>query len=338
MSEKKWVYLFKEVEEAEEYAGSWDSVRRLLGGKGANLAEMTRIDVPVPPGFTITTEACIAYQDDQTFPEGMWDQTLEALKDVEEQTGKQFGDPENPLLVSCRSGAMMSMPGMMDTVLNLGMNDQTAEGMVKLTENERFVYDSYRRLIQMFGAVVLGIPDEAFEEVLDSFKEEKGAKNDTDLEADDLQELIAKYKEVVKKEKGFDFPQDPIKQLELATKAVFNSWNAKRAIDYRRRANIPEDLGTAVNIQTMVFGNMGWDSGTGVAFTRDPGTGEKKLYGEYLMNAQGEDVVAGIRNAKPILEMKDELTEVFEQFQEITRKLEKHYEDMQDVEFTIENG
>jgi len=338
MSEKKWVYLFKEVEQAEAYAGSWDGVRRLLGGKGANLAEMTRIGVPVPPGFTITTEACIAYQDDLSFPKGMWDQALNALSVVEEQTGKKFGDASNPLLVSCRSGAMMSMPGMMDTVLNLGLNDETAKGMVELTENARFVYDSYRRLIQMFGSVVLGINDEAFEEVLDSFKEEKGAESDTDLTAEDLQEMIEKYKAVVKKEKGFDFPQDPTKQLELATKAVFESWNAKRAIDYRRRANIPDDLGTAVNIQTMVFGNMGWDSGTGVAFTRDPGTGEKKLYGEYLMNAQGEDVVAGIRNTHPITEMKNDLPEVFEQFQEITRKLEQHYEDMQDVEFTIENG
>jgi pyruvate,orthophosphate dikinase len=338
MSEKKWVYLFNEVEQAEEYAGSWDGVRSLLGGKGANLAEMSRIGVPVPPGFTITTEACIAYQDDQSFPEGMWDQSLEALKVVEEQTEKKFGDPSNPLLVSCRSGAKMSMPGMMDTVLNLGLNDKTAEGMVKLTGNERFVYDSYRRLIQMFGSVVLGIPDEAFEEVLDIFKEEKGAESDTDLDADDLKELTEKFKSVVKKAKGFDFPQDPIKQLELATKAVFDSWNAKRAIDYRRRANIPDDLGTAVNIVTMVFGNMGWDSGTGVAFTRDPGTGEKKLFGDYLMNAQGEDVVAGIRNTKPIQEMKDELPEVYEQFLEITKKLEKHYDDMQDVEFTIENG
>jgi pyruvate,orthophosphate dikinase len=340
MSEKKWVYLFTEAElkQAEEYAGSWDGVRGLLGGKGANLAEMSRIGVPVPPGFTITTEACIAYQDDQSFPEGMWDQSLKALKVVEEQTGKKFGDPSNPLLVSCRSGAKMSMPGMMDTVLNLGLNDETAEGMVELTENKRFVYDSYRRLIQMFGSVVLGIPDEEFEEVLESFKEEKGAEFDTDLDADDQKELTEKFKAVVKKAKGFDFPQDPIKQLELATKAVFDSWNAKRAIDYRRRANIPDDLGTAVNIVTMVFGNMGDDSGTGVAFTRDPGTGEKKLYGEYLMNAQGEDVVAGIRNTKPITEMKDELPEVYEQFQEITKKLEKHYNDMQDVEFTIENG
>lgn len=338
MSEKKWVYLFKEVDQAEDYAGSWDGVRGLLGGKGANLAQMSRIGVPVPPGFTITTEACIAYQDDHTFPENMWDQTLEALKVVEEQTEKKFGDPSNPLLVSCRSGAKMSMPGMMDTVLNLGLNDETAEGMVKLTKNERFVYDSYRRLIQMFGSVVLGIPDEEFEEVLDSFKEEKGAEQDTDLDADDLKALTDKYKAVVKKAKGFDFPQEPIKQLELATKAVFDSWNAKRAIDYRRRANIPDDLGTAVNIVTMVFGNMGWNSGTGVAFTRNPSTGEKILFGDYLMNAQGEDVVAGIRNTKPIQEMKEELPEVYKQFQQITNNLEEHYEDMQDVEFTIENG
>ncbi len=338
MSEKKWVYLFNEVEQAEEYAGSWDGVRGLLGGKGANLAEMTRIDVPVPPGFTITTEACIAYQDGKTFPEGMWEQSLDALKVVEEQTGKKFGDPSNPLLVSCRSGAKMSMPGMMDTVLNLGLNDETAKGMVALTENERFVYDSYRRLIQMFGSVVLGISDEAFEEVLESFKEEKGVKNDTDLEAEDLKDLTDAYKSVVKEAKGFEFPQDPVKQLELATKAVFDSWNAKRAIDYRRRANIPDDLGTAVNIVTMVFGNTGDNSGTGVAFTRDPQTGEKTVFGEYLMNAQGEDVVAGIRNTKPIAEMKEELPAVFDQFMDIASKLEKHYNDMQDVEFTIEDG
>ena len=338
MSEKKWVYLFNEVEQAEAYAGSWDGVRGLLGGKGANLAEMTRIGVPVPPGFTMSTEACIAYQDDRAFPEGMWDQALAALKVVEEQTGKKFGDPANPLLVSCRSGAKMSMPGMMDTVLNIGLNDETAEGFVKLTENERFVYDSYRRLIQMFGSVVLDISDEEFEKVLDTFKEEKGAESDTDLEAADLKELTKKFKAVVKEAKGFDFPQDPIKQLELATKAVFNSWNAKRAIDYRRRANIPDDLGTAVNIVTMVFGNTGWESGTGVAFTRDPQTGEKKMFGEYLLNAQGEDVVAGIRNTKPIIEMKEDLPQVYDQFMDIAAKLEKHYNDMQDVEFTIENG
>ena len=338
MSEKKWVYLFDQVEEAEQYAGDWEGVRGLLGGKGANLADMTRIGVPVPPGFTITTEACIAYQDDKTFPKGMWDQVLVAMKAVEVKTGKKFGDPSNPLLVSCRSGAKMSMPGMMDTVLNIGLNDETARGMVELTENDRFVFDSYRRLVQMFGAVVLGISDEAFEHVLDSYKEAKGVESDTDLEAEDWKELTDKFKAVVKKEMGFDFPQDPEKQLELATKAVFESWNAKRAIDYRRRANIPDDLGTAVNIQTMVFGNMGWDSGTGVAFTRDPGTGNKELYGDYLMNAQGEDVVAGIRNTKPIRELAEESPEVFVQFSEITLKLENHYHDMQDVEFTIERG
>jgi pyruvate, orthophosphate dikinase len=338
MSDKKWVYLFDEVEQAEQYAGSWDNVRGLLGGKGANLAEMTRIGVPVPPGFTVTTEACIAYQDGLTFPQNMWDQVLAAVKAVEKKTGKKFGDPSNPLLVSCRSGAKMSMPGMMDTVLNIGLNDETAQGMVELTGNERFVFDSYRRLVQMFGAVVLGIEDEAFEHVLDSFKAAKGVETDTDLEAVDLVELTEKFKAIVKKEMGFDFPQDPEKQMELATKAVFNSWNAKRAIDYRRRANIPDDLGTAVNIQTMVFGNMGWDSGTGVAFTRDPGTGTKELYGDYLMNAQGEDVVAGIRNTKPIRDLKVEMPEVFAQFSEITLRLENHYHDMQDVEFTIEKG
>jgi pyruvate, orthophosphate dikinase len=338
MSDKKWVYLFDEVEQAEEYTGSWEGVRGLLGGKGANLAEMTRIGVPVPPGFTITTEACIAYQDDKTFPERMWEQVLESMKAVEGKTGKKFGDPSNPLLVSCRSGAKMSMPGMMDTVLNLGLNDETAQGMVALTENERFVFDSYRRLVQMFGSVVLGISDEAFEHVLESYKEAKGVKADTDLEAEDWKAITDQFKAVVKKEKGFDFPQEPEKQLEFATKAVFDSWNAKRAIDYRRKANIPDDLGTAVNIQTMVFGNMGWDSGTGVAFTRDPGTGENKLYGDYLMNAQGEDVVAGIRNTKPIRELADEMPEVFAQFDEIVQKLENHYFDMQDVEFTIEKG
>ena len=338
MSDKKWVYLFDEVEQAEQYAGSWDGVRGLLGGKGANLADMTRIGVPVPPGFTVTTEACIAYQDDRNFPEGLWDQVLESMRAVETKTEKKFGDPSNPLLVSCRSGAKMSMPGMMDTVLNIGLNDETAQGMVALTDNERFVYDSYRRLVQMFGSVVLGIPDEAFEDVLDEYKEAKGVKADTELEADDWKKITDKFKAVVKKEKGFDFPQEPEKQLEFATKAVFNSWNAKRAIDYRRKANIPDDLGTGVNIQTMVFGNMGWDSGTGVAFTRDPGTGENKLYGDYLMNAQGEDVVAGIRNTKPIRELGDEMPEVFAQFDEIVQRLENHYYDMQDVEFTIEKG
>ena len=337
---KKWVYNFNEVDQAEAYVGgSWDGVRGLLGGKGANLAEMTRIGVPVPPGFTVTTEGCNAYlAGGNKFPEGMWDQMMDALKNVEKASGKKFGDPNNPLLVSCRSGAKFSMPGMMDTVLNIGLNDETVAGMVKLTENERFVNDSYRRLIQMFGSVVLDMPDEAFEHVLDEFKKEKGAKVDTDLSADDLKELIVRYKAVVKKIKGFDFPQDPLDQMRLASEAVFGSWNGKRAIDYRRAADIADDLGTAVNIVTMVFGNMGWDSGTGVAFTRNPATGERKLYGEYLLNAQGEDVVAGIRNTKSIEKMGKDLPEAYNQFLDITKKLELHYKDMQDVEFTIERG
>ncbi len=337
---KKWVYLFSEVDQAEAYVGgSWDGVRGLLGGKGANLAEMTRIGVPVPPGFTITTEACNAYlAAGEQFPEGMWDQALEALKVIEEQTGKRFGDPENPLLVSCRSGAKFSMPGMMDTVLNIGLNDETAQGMVALTSDERFVYDAYRRLIQMFGSVVLGIPDEAFEEPLEQYKEEHGYEADTDMTAEDWKAMVERFKAVVREHKGFDFPQDPFEQLRLATEAVFKSWNGKRAVDYRKAAGIPDDLGTAVNIVTMVFGNMGWDSGTGVAFTRNPSTGEKELWGEYLLNAQGEDVVAGIRTPAKIQKMAEELPEAYHQFLEIIEKLEKHYREMQDVEFTIERG
>jgi len=338
--EKKWVYLFSELDQAEKYVGGdWDKVRGLLGGKGANLAEMVRIGVPVPPGFTVTTEACNAYTAaGSKFPEGQWDQMMVALQTVEKEAGKKFGDPKNPLLVSCRSGAKFSMPGMMDTVLNIGLNDETAKGMVELTGNERFVYDSYRRLVQMFGSVVLEISDEAFEEVLDGYKEKKGVQADTDLEASDWKELTERFKAVVKKEKGFDFPQDPFKQLELATEAVFRSWMGKRAIDYRRATNIPDDLGTAVNIVTMVFGNMGWDSGTGVAFTRNPATGERKLYGDYLLNAQGEDVVAGIRNTEKIETLGNHMPEAYKQFLEIAAKLETHYKDMQDVEFTIERG
>ena len=339
MSDKKWVYLFNQVKEAEEYTGSWDGVRGLLGGKGANLAEMTRIGVPVPPFFTVTTEACNSFlAEGGKFPPDMWEQMLAGLKEVEKASGKKFGDPKNPLLVSCRSGAKMSMPGMMDTVLNIGLNDETAAGMIKLTENERFVYDAYRRLISMFGTVVLNIPDNKFEKVLEKFKKAKGAKSDTDLQADDLKHLVEEFKQVVKQEKSFDFPQDPIEQMRLATKAVFNSWNAKRAIDYRKAAGIPDDLGTAVSIVTMVFGNTGWGSGTGVAFTRNPSTGERKIFGEYLLNAQGEDVVAGIRNAKKIETMSEKLPKAYEQFLKIVANLEKHYRDMQDVEFTIENG
>jgi pyruvate, orthophosphate dikinase len=339
MTEKKWVYSFDEVKLAEVYVGgSWDGVRGLLGGKGSGLADMTRAEVPVPPGFTVTTEACNSYQAAGKFPEGMWEQELDELRKVEHLTGKKFGDPNNPLLVSCRSGAKFSMPGMMDTVLNIGLTDKTAEGMVKLTNNARFVYDSYRRLVEMFGTVVLGIPDEAFEEPLAAYKEKKGYKLDTEMAAEDWKAVTASFKAVVKQEQGFDFPQDPYKQLELATEAVFKSWNGKRAVDYRRATNIPDDLGTAVNIQTMVFGNMGDDSGTGVAFTRDPSTGEKKMFGEYLLNAQGEDVVAGIRNAEKIEHLNSKMPEAYRQFMQITGRLEQHYTEMQDVEFTIEHG
>ena len=335
----KWVYLFNEVEKAEEYAGSWDGVRGLLGGKGANLAEMTRIGVPVPPGFTVTTEACNAYLAvGEQFAEGMWEQELEALKAVEEETGKTFGDPANPLLVSCRSGAKDSMPGMMDTVLNIGLNDETAKGMVELTGEEAFVYNSYRRLVQMFGSVVLDIDDEEFEHAIAARKQQRSISDDTELNAKDWKALTEAFKAIISKHKGFDFPQDPIEQLKLATEAVFKSWNGKPAIAYRNRENIPHDLGTGVNIVTIVFGNMGWTSGIGVAFTRDPATGERLLYGDYLMNAQGEDVVAGIRNTQPIADMQAEMPQAYAEFVDITEKLEKHYREMQDVEFTIEQG
>ena len=340
MADQKWVYTFQEVEEAEEHVGgAWEDVRALLGGKGANLAEMTRIGIPVPPGFTVTTEACNAYiASGDTFPQGMWEQELAAMKVTEELTGKKFGDAENPLLVSCRSGAVKSMPGMMDTVLNIGLNDETAKGMVALTGDERFVYDAYRRLVQMFGSVVLGIDDEAFEHVLKEYKKNKGVESDTDLEAGDWKKITAEFQKIVKKEKGFDFPQEPAEQLRMATEAVFASWNGKRAVDYRNAAGIPHDLGTAVNVMTMVFGNMEEASGTGVAFTRNPSTGENLLWGEYLLNAQGEDVVAGIRNADDINLLQDDMPEVYQEFQDITGKLESHYREMQDVEFTIERG
>src|ERR1700690_1834806 len=335
---KKWVYLYNEVKEVEKATGGdWDDVKGLVGGKGAGLLDMTRAGVPVPPFFTVTTEGCNEYQKVGKFPPGLWAQELAALKQVEKKTGKKFGDPGNPLLVSCRSGAKFSMPGMMDTVLNIGLTDETAAGMVKLTGNPRFVYDSYRRLVEMFGTVVLGIADEAFEEPLQEYKTRKGYKLDVEMKADDWKEMVRAFREVVKKHEGFDFPQDPYKQLELATEAVFKSWNGKRAIDYRRATNIPDDLGTAVNIVTMVFGNMGDDSGTGVAFTRNPSTGDRKRRGEYLLNAQGEDVVAGIRNADPIENLKTKMPEAYNQFMDITGKLEKHYKDMQDVEFTIEH-
>jgi pyruvate,orthophosphate dikinase len=340
MTAKKWVYLFTEVEEAERYvSGSWDAVRGLLGGKGANLFEMTRIKLPVPPGFTVTTEACNAYYAaGRQFPAGMWEQEVAAMKATEKVAGKGFGDPNNPLLVSCRSGSKESMPGMMDTVLNIGLNDVTVERLGALTANPRFAWDAYRRLIEGFGKVVLDIPDTAFEHALHSLKERVGAKLDTDLDTEDLKGLAGEYKAIVKAHKGFEFPQDPYEQLRLATDAVFRSWMGKRAVDYRKHEGIPETLGTAVNIVTMVFGNMGSSSGTGVAFTRNPSTGERAVYGEYLINAQGEDVVAGIRTPQKVAVMANELPDAYKQFMDICGILEKHYRNMQDVEFTIERG
>ncbi len=339
-SPSRWVYLFSELDLVEQVTGTkWDNVKALLGGKGANLAEMTRVGLPVPPGFSVTTQACNSYlENGNTWPEGLWEQVVHALSQLEEKAGKKLGNAENPLLVSVRSGAKFSMPGMMDTVLNLGMNDAVAEGMVKLTNNPRFVYDAYRRLVQMFGSVVMGIPDEPFEDYLTEVKAKKGVPSDVDLNADDWKQVTAKFQQLYKEHVGSEFPQDPIKQLEHAIEAVFGSWNGKRAFDYRNAANIPHNLGTAVNVQMMVFGNMGNDSGTGVAFTRNPATGEAKLFGDFLMNAQGEDVVAGIRTPRPISEMEKENKAVFAQFNDIVNKLEHHYREMQDVEFTIERG
>ena len=335
---EKWVYLFEEVEEAEQHVGGqWEGVRALLGGKGANLAEMTRVGVPVPPGFTITTEACNAYLEaGETFPEGMWEQALEALKAVEEKTGKKFGDSSNPLLVSCRSGAKFSMPGMMDTVLNIGLNDETAKGMIELTNDPRFVYDAYRRLVQMYGSVVMGIPAEPFEEVITKAREKRGVETDAELTAEDWKAVTEEFKKIYKEYTGNDFPSDPYDQLRLATEAVFGSWNGRRAVDYRNAAGIPHDLGTAVNIVTMIFGNMGNDSATGVATTRNITTGDNEIEGDYLINAQGEDVVAGIRPTLPIQQLQEDMPETYAEFIEICRKLEQHYREVQDVEFTIE--
>ena len=335
----KWVYLYDQVSEVEKLAGgSWDGVKAIVGGKGAGLLDMTRAKVPVPPFFTITTDACNAFQKTGKFPPGMWDQALRALKVIEKSSGKKFGDPKNPLLVSCRSGAKFSMPGMMDTILNIGLTDTVAEGMIRATKNERFVWDSYRRLVEMFGTVVMGIPDEKFEHPLGEYKRKKGYKLDIEMRAEDWKEMVEIYKGAYRAACGQEFSQDPYKQIALATEAVFRSWNSKRAVDYRRKENIPDSLGTAVNICTMVFGNMGDDSATGVAFTRNPSTGEKKMMGEYLLNAQGEDVVAGIRNADSVEHLKKHMPDAYKQFMGITARLEKHYTDMQDVEFTIERG
>jgi len=330
----KYVYLF-----ANGKADGHGAMKDLLGGKGAGLAEMTNAALPVPPGFTITTEACNAYYDvGAKFPEGMWEQVLAAMKQVEAATGKKFGDPANPLLVSVRSGAKFSMPGMMDTVLNLGLNGETLKGMAALTSNERFAYDAYRRFIQMFGKIVLGIDGELFEHALTEAKRRVHAKLDTDLTAQNLKDVCKEFLEIIRSHTGSEFPTDPYKQLEESVKAVFRSWNGDRAIAYRRREKIPDNLGTAVNVVTMVFGNMGNDSGTGVAFTRNPATGERALFGDYLANAQGEDVVAGIRTPKHIDELKRDMPEIYKQFAEVATKLERHYKDMQDLEFTVERG
>ena len=326
----KWVYLFKE--------GNAD-MRNLLGGKGANLAEMTNLGLPIPPGFTVTTEACTDYYNNgKTISEEIRKQIFDALAILEEQQGKKFGDVENPLLVSVRSGARASMPGMMDTILNLGLTDISVEGFAKRTGNPRFAYDSYRRFIQMFSDVVMEIPKAFFERVLDEIKEGKGVHFDTELTADDLKEVIVRFKKIYRDRMGEDFPQEPKVQLMEAVKAVFRSWDNERAIVYRRMNDIPGDWGTAVNVQSMVFGNMGDTSGTGVAFTRNPSTGAKGIYGEYLINAQGEDVVAGIRTPQPITRLEQDLPECYEEFLNIANRLEQHYRDMQDMEFTIENG
>jgi pyruvate, orthophosphate dikinase len=330
MMMEKFVYLFHEGN---------GNMKETLGGKGANLAEMTRIGLPVPYGFTISTQACNAYYDaGKTIPSIVESQVLGALSTLEEKMGKKLGDPENPLLVSVRSGSVFSMPGMMDTVLNLGMNDETVVGMGKLTNNPRFAYDSYRRFIQMFSNVVLDINTFYFEQLLEETREEKGYSADPEMTAEDWREVIEGYKGIVKKHTRKEFPQDPKEQLFLAINAVFDSWNNQRAIVYRRLNKIPDHLGTAVNIQSMVFGNMGNDSGTGVAFTRNPSTGEHVLYGEYLINAQGEDVVAGIRTPQPIQTLKNEMPAVYKQFAETCKRLEQHYQEMQDIEFTVERG
>ena len=327
---KKYVYLFKEADGKN---------KALFGGKGANLAEMTKLGMPVPEGFTITTEACTKYYEDgKKISQEIIDQIFDALAKVEKQAGKKFGDPDNPFLVSVRSGARASMPGMMDTILNLGLTDISVQGLAKLTDNPRFAYDCYRRFIQMYSDVVTGLGKSYFEEIIDEMKEERGVKLDTELTAEDLKELIAKFKALYLEKTGVEFPQDPKQQLIGAVEAVFKSWENPRAIVYRRMNDIPSSWGTAVNVQSMVFGNMGETSGTGVAFTRDPATGERRLYGEYLMNAQGEDVVAGIRTPQSIDHLKETNPEVYRQFVEISTRLEKYFKDMQDMEFTIERG
>src|SRR5262245_18869271 len=332
---QKFVYFFGENGTAEGNA----KMKAQLGGKGAGLAEMTNAGVPVPPGLTITTEVCRwYYAHDRSLPPGFEAEQREAVERLERVMGRKLGDASDPLLVSVRSGAMFSMPGMMDTVLNLGLNDRSVEGLAKRTKNPRFAWDCYRRFIQMFGSVVLGLEKHDFEEHLSAFKKKKRAKTDQDLDADDFRALVAEFQAMVKKRLGREFAQDPREQLTLARDAVFRSWMNDRAVYYRRQNRIPDDIGTAVNVQAMVFGNLGERSATGVGFTRDPATGENRFYGEYLENAQGEDVVAGVRTPHPIAELERTSPEAFRQLREITRKLEKHYRDVQDFEFTIEDA
>jgi pyruvate,orthophosphate dikinase len=334
----QYVYFFEQANAIKEAAGA-EAMRDLLGGKGAGLAEMTSAGLPVPSGFTITTEACLEfYRQGRTFPSGLGDQVSVAMRELEQRTGKGFGSVENPLLVSVRSGARVSMPGMMDTILNLGLNDGTVETLARLTGNERFAWDAYRRFIMMFADIVLGVDKEAFDELIDERKRELGVATDPEVDAASWRELSGRFKTLIRERAGRDFPQDVREQLELAITAVFDSWNSKRAIDYRRYNKISDEWGTAVSVMEMVFGNMGDDSGTGVAFTRNPNTGEKMLFGEYLRNAQGEDVVAGIRTPERITDLKTSQPEVYAQFKDIARRLERHYHDMQDLEFTVERG
>lgn len=337
---RNWVFDFDELAAVEDrVSGGWDGVRALLGGKGANLAEMTRLGLPVPPGFTVTTAACLAYLEaGSSWPPGLWEEELEALARLERKTGKELGNPERPLLVSCRSGAKFSMPGMMDTVLNLGMNDEVVTGLARLTGDRRFALDSYRRLIQMFATVVLGLPEEPFEEVLSEVRAQAGVQSESEFGQANWQEVVTRFRELFLAGSGEEFPQDPRVQIRMATEAVFRSWNGKRAVDYRNAAGIPHNLGTAVNLCTMVFGNLGSHSATGVAMTRSGATGEPHIEGDFLINAQGEDVVAGTRMTDPIEKLREWMPEAYAELEAICRKLELHYRDVQDIEFTIERG
>ena len=335
----EWVYSFDSPQLTEAHFGSKEGLRTALGGKGANLAEMTRIGVPVPPGFTITTACCISFlKHGGNLPAGVWESVLEAMKDLEEKTGKEFGRAPLPLLVSCRSGAKFSMPGMMETVLNIGLHDGVLDSFIEATSDARFVYDSYRRLIQMFATVVFGLDDEPFEELLAAAREKEKVENDSLLCADTLRQLSVSFQRIVQDKAGRPFPQDPVEQLRLSIEAVFRSWEGKRAIDYRKAAHIPDNLGTAVNIVSMVFGNLGSDSGTGVATTRNVSTGEPGLEGDYLVNAQGEDVVAGTRQTERVQKLEADFPQIAEEFSEVCARLEQHYGDVQDIEFTIERG